>query len=193
MLVALTTVSVALSSPADIARRPLIAGYLSQWWCTLLTSIASLLRTLLAPVVHMLHHKTHCWIWYIAVCCHWQDFWVGNEVFFPLGAAPDRVHVQRKSVLKLAIWASWNLHVLAQESFFFSFLISRIDYSSFFNMNSPKNFTCLSAKLRKEFSSLLGNPPAPCYRKLKLSLYAMWQQELTNTCTCNYSTLHRNI
>ena len=193
MLVALTTVSVALSSPADIARRPLIADYLSQWWCTLLTSIASLLRTLLAPVVHMLYHKTHCWIWYIAVCCHWQDFWVGNEVFFPLGAAPDRVHVQRKSVLKLAIWASWNLHVLAQESFFFSFLISRIDYSSFFNMNSPKNFTCLSAKLRKEFSSPLENPPAPCYQKLKLSLYAVWQQELTNTCTCNYSTLHRNI
>ena len=91
------------------------------------------------------------------------------------------------------IWASWNLHVLVQESSFFSFLISRIDYSSFFNMNSPKNFTCLSAKLRKEFSSLLENPPAPCYRKLKLSLYAVWQQELTNTCTCNYSTLHRNI
>ena len=51
-------------------------------------------------------------------------------------------------------------------------LISRLISQFFCNLNSSKNFTCLSGKLRTEFTSPIANPLTPGYRTL-LSLHTV--------------------
>lgn len=56
----------------------------------LITSTASFLKALLVPEGHMLHHRTHCWIWCTVACYHLQDFWAENKAFFLPDAESER-------------------------------------------------------------------------------------------------------
>ena len=68
-------------------------------------------------------------------------------------------------------------------------LISRLISQFFCNLNSSKNFTCLSGKLRTEFTSPIANPLAPGYRTL-LSLHTVvtpFQHPLKLKCRMSWS------
>ena len=75
-----------------------------------------------------------------------------------------RNRVQRKSFLQLAIRASWSQHLLAQMSFQLApkaFWPAELISQFFFNLNSSKTITCLSGKLRREFTSPIAKSTSP--------------------------------
>ena len=81
-----------------------------------------------------------------------------KTLFFKLGKQSFIIwlyRVLRKSFLQLAIWASWSRHLLAQTSFQLApktFWLTELISQFFCYSNSSKNITCLSGKLKTEFT-----------------------------------------
>ena len=90
-----------------------------------------------------------------------QPFWGNNRV-------------QRKSFLQLAIQASWSEHLLTQKSFQLApktFWLAELISQFFCYLNSSKNITYPSGKLKTEFTSRIAKSTSPELLTL-LSLHA---------------------
>ena len=86
------------------------------------------------------------------------------KTYLTLSSKIGVTRVQRKSVLQPAFRASCSYHELAHKSFQLApkpFLISRIDYNPSVIWISPKHSTCLSGKLRTEFTSPIAKSTSP--------------------------------
>ena len=79
------------------------------------------------------------------------------------------IRVQRKSFLQLAIRASWSWHLLAQTSFQLApktFWLAELISQFFGYLNSSKNITCPSHKLKTECTRPIAKSTSPGYRTL---------------------------